>query len=161
MNEISMNKMVSKPAIRMVGAVDLLANNHKAKNIVTKECELFNNCSYFNIYSEHTIAKEAWMRLFCRDKEKSKKCARKKIWNQTGEPPPENMSPIGEMLNLDREKMEQKVNGLEKRSFESKRAENGRKKGISTPGPPAKNLSLPSQGPFKSLYLYSTATQLT
>jgi hypothetical protein len=68
---------------------------------VTNECELLDNCSYFNVYGKQAKAKEAWIRLFCMDKKKSEKCERKKILNQTGEPPPNNMSPTGEMLPID------------------------------------------------------------
>lgn len=45
---------------------------------VTVECELLGNCSYFNTYSKQTKAKEAWIRLYCKDKNKSEKCERKK-----------------------------------------------------------------------------------
>ncbi len=63
-----------------------------------KGCEYFDNCSYFNNYTKYTKALEAWMRLFCMDNEKSENCERKKILNQTGESPPANMSPTGEMF---------------------------------------------------------------
>ncbi len=69
--------------------------------IMKGKCELIDKCSYFNIYSKNSKSQEAWTRLFCMDKKKSEKCERKKIRNQTGEPPLDNMTPTGEMLPLE------------------------------------------------------------
>jgi hypothetical protein len=68
---------------------------------MNKQCDLVDNCAYFRIYEEQrSIAIDVWKKLFCKDIEKSEQCERKKIRRETGEPPPENMSPTGELLEL-------------------------------------------------------------
>lgn len=66
-----------------------------------KKCDLINECAYFQLYEEQrSMAIDVWKKLFCLDINKSEKCERKKIRKETGEPPPDNMSPTGELLEL-------------------------------------------------------------
>jgi len=66
-----------------------------------KNCNLINECAYFRIYEEQrSMAIDVWKKLFCMDINKSEKCERKKMRKETGEPPPDNMSPTGELLEL-------------------------------------------------------------
>lgn len=59
-------------------------------------CELLEKCSYFQKYNK--IVNEMYIMTFCSDKEKSKECYRKKIRNETGTPPPANVTPTGKIL---------------------------------------------------------------
>ena len=66
-----------------------------------KKCDLINECAYFKLYEEQrSMAIDVWKKLFCMNISKSEKCERKKIRKETGEPPPDNMSPTGELLGL-------------------------------------------------------------
>jgi len=66
-----------------------------------KKCDLINECAYFQFYEEQrSMAIDVWKKLFCMNISKSEKCERKKIRKETGEPPPDNMSPTGELLGL-------------------------------------------------------------
>ncbi len=64
-----------------------------------QECELLQSCGFFKNYlksNEELI--QLWIKLYCRNKEKSEQCKRKQYRKQHGTPPPDNMSPTGTML---------------------------------------------------------------
>jgi len=62
-------------------------------------CELLEKCRFFQNYQgNNEVVKEGWIRLFCESLEKSEKCERKKIRQQTGQPPVDNMAPTGKIL---------------------------------------------------------------
>ncbi len=66
---------------------------------MSEKCEMLEKCPYFKIYSNQSTTKPVWIRLYCMDLEKSEKCERKKI-KKTGRKPPDNLSPMGELLPL-------------------------------------------------------------
>jgi len=41
------------------------------------------------------VIKQGWVRMYCQSKEKSERCARKKIKRYTGVSPADNISPTG------------------------------------------------------------------
>lgn len=63
------------------------------------KCELIETCGFFLNFRSHTeVVKQLTIDLYCNDLELSELCERKKIRKQTGEPPPDNMSPTGNLL---------------------------------------------------------------
>ena len=65
------------------------------------KCDLINDCPYFRMYQDHrSAAINVWKKIFCLDINYSKKCKRKQIFKETGEAPPDNMSPIGELMDF-------------------------------------------------------------
>ena len=66
---------------------------------VSDPCEFLDRCGFFINHKANTeVIKQGWVALFCEDLEKSQQCARKKIRQQTGQPPADNMSPTGDLL---------------------------------------------------------------
>jgi hypothetical protein len=64
-----------------------------------ENCELLEKCGFFkNFHGNSEVVKNSWIRMFCRDKEKSTNCKRKEIRTQTGKPPADNMAPTGKLL---------------------------------------------------------------
>lgn len=62
-------------------------------------CEFLEKCGFFLNYKNNTeTIKNGWIKMFCEEQEKSEKCKRKKIRQETGKPPADNMSPTGKML---------------------------------------------------------------
>jgi hypothetical protein len=66
---------------------------------MTEQCEFLEKCGFFQNYrgSTETI-KAGWVKMFCESKEKSAECERKKVRQQTGQPPADNMCPTGKLL---------------------------------------------------------------
>jgi hypothetical protein len=68
---------------------------------MNRKCDLLDDCGYFRRYQDHrSEAIDVWKKLFCMDMNYSKKCKRKQIFRETGEAPPDNMSPTGELFDL-------------------------------------------------------------
>jgi hypothetical protein len=66
---------------------------------MSEQCELLDKCGFFlNYRGNSEVVKEGWIIMFCKSKEKSEKCERKKIRKQTGKPPEDNMTPTGRIL---------------------------------------------------------------
>jgi hypothetical protein len=66
---------------------------------MAEQCEFLDKCGFFLNYSGSTeVIKQGWVRMYCEDKEKSKQCERRKIREQTGQPPADNMCPTGKLL---------------------------------------------------------------
>ncbi len=66
---------------------------------MSEKCELLQKCGFFlNYNSNSEVVTQGWIRIFCENQEKSKRCIRKKIRKHTGKPPPDNMTPTGKML---------------------------------------------------------------
>lgn len=64
-----------------------------------KSCDLIDKCGFFIKYSKNSeVIKQGWIAMFCHDLEKAKNCQRKKIRDQTGQPPADNMTPLGKIL---------------------------------------------------------------
>ena len=64
-----------------------------------EKCELLEKCGFFLNYEGNTeVIKKGWIELYCASRSKSEKCKRKQIRQRTGNPPADNMSPVGEML---------------------------------------------------------------
>jgi hypothetical protein len=62
-------------------------------------CELLEKCGFFANHKGNTeVVREGWIRMFCESLEKSELCERKKIRRQTGQPPPDNLTPTGKLL---------------------------------------------------------------
>ena len=64
-----------------------------------ENCELIEKCAFFNkfIGPKDELRKE-WSEYICGSKQKSDNCKRKMFRNQTGNPPPDNISPEGKSL---------------------------------------------------------------
>jgi hypothetical protein len=68
-----------------------------------EKCELLDKCGFFlNFKGNVHVIKKGWISNYCEDREKSKKCMRKKIRKETGSPPPDNMAPTGMMWSIAR-----------------------------------------------------------
>ena len=66
---------------------------------MNQPCELLQKCGFFMNYQDDSeVVKQGWIRIYCESVEKSEKCQRKKIRNQTGKPPSDNLSPTGKYL---------------------------------------------------------------
>lgn len=66
---------------------------------MSKQCEYLESCGFFlRFQGNREVIKKGWINRFCRDKEASEECARKKHRSQTNSPPPDNMSPSGRLL---------------------------------------------------------------
>ena len=64
-----------------------------------EKCELLDKCGFFKNYQGNTeVVKNAWIKMFCDDKQSSERCERKKYRKQNGKPPADNMAPTGKML---------------------------------------------------------------
>ena len=71
----------------------------KKEIVMPEKCELLDKCGFFlNFKGNSEVIKNGWINIFCDSKEKSEKCKRKEIRQQTGKPPADNMSPMGTML---------------------------------------------------------------
>lgn len=64
-----------------------------------RSCPMLKNCTFIEFQrDESEIIRHAWMTTYCFDNEHSKECKRRLYNENTGETPPDNMSPIGTML---------------------------------------------------------------
>jgi len=64
-----------------------------------EKCPFLEKCGFFiNFKGNSEVIKNGWVNLYCNDKGKSERCERKKIRQQTGKPPADNMAPNGQML---------------------------------------------------------------
>jgi len=62
-------------------------------------CEYLDKCGFFLNYRGNTeVIKQGWVRMYCESEDKSKQCARRKVREQTGQPPADNMCPTGKLL---------------------------------------------------------------
>lgn len=60
------------------------------------KCERLETCGFFKKYQEsHAGACKTLIETFCLNKEKSVACERKKIFQETGIPPDDDMMPSG------------------------------------------------------------------
>lgn len=63
------------------------------------KCELLETCGFFLNFKSHTeVIKQRWIKLYCENLDTSDACERKKIRNQTGLPPEDNMAPTGKLM---------------------------------------------------------------
>lgn len=68
---------------------------------MSEKCELLETCGFFLSFQGNSeVIKQGWISNFCESKDKSEKCERKKVRNQTGKPPADNMAPTGRMLPM-------------------------------------------------------------
>jgi hypothetical protein len=64
-----------------------------------ESCEMLEKCGFFrNFQGNAEVIKKGWIRSFCESKEKSAECKRKKIRQKTGQPPADNITPTGMIL---------------------------------------------------------------
>jgi hypothetical protein len=64
-----------------------------------EKCEHLENCGFFLNFQHNTeVVREGWIKLFCNNKKSAEKCQRRRIRNQTGKPPADNMAPTGRIL---------------------------------------------------------------
>jgi hypothetical protein len=60
------------------------------------KCDRLETCGFFKKYQDsHAGACETLIETFCMNLEKSEECARKKIFNETGSPPDDDLMPTG------------------------------------------------------------------
>ncbi len=84
---------------KMAQGEDTSKSKLKAVTIMPEKCEFLDTCGFFlNFRGNSEIVERGWIRLFCTSQERSENCERKKIRKQTGEPPPDNMTPTGIIL---------------------------------------------------------------
>lgn len=64
-------------------------------------CERLDDCGFFKKYRD-TYKKTcaSLIEEYCKNKEKSKACGRKKIFNETGSTPEDDLLPNGELADL-------------------------------------------------------------
>ena len=63
-------------------------------------CDRLGGCGFFKKYqSRHVMACEKLIEEYCNNAEKSQSCARKKIFEQTGKPPGDDVLPNGMDVN--------------------------------------------------------------
>lgn len=63
-----------------------------------KQCEFLDQCGFYKNFSGNVEAvRNGWIRMFCSELKKSERCQRKKIRQETGNPPPDNMAPTGQL----------------------------------------------------------------
>ena len=66
-----------------------------------QSCELLEKCGFFiNFKANAEVIKQGWVRMYCQSQEKSERCKRKKIRQETGQPPADNMAPTGDMIRI-------------------------------------------------------------
>jgi len=66
---------------------------------MSESCEFLDRCGFFLNYKGNTeVIKQGWIRMYCENQEKSMQCERRKIREQTGQPPADNMCPTGKVL---------------------------------------------------------------
>ena len=66
---------------------------------MSKRCENIEKCGFFLRYEGSSEAtNQAWIRMFCSSIEKSMECRRKFYKQDTGQTPPDNMTPTGTLL---------------------------------------------------------------
>jgi len=66
---------------------------------MSEKCELLEKCGFFlNYQGNSEVIKQGWISNFCESYDKSEKCERKKVRNQTGKPPADHMAPTGRLL---------------------------------------------------------------
>jgi hypothetical protein len=66
---------------------------------MAEQCEFLDKCGFFLNYSGNTeVIKQGWIRMYCEDQQKARQCERRKIREQTGQPPADNMCPTGKLL---------------------------------------------------------------
>jgi hypothetical protein len=65
-----------------------------------EQCDRLEGCGFFKKYRDrHVVACAQLIEEYCNDSEKSKSCARKKIFEKTGAPPPDDILPNGADVN--------------------------------------------------------------
>lgn len=66
---------------------------------MAEQCEYLGACGFFQNYSGSTeTIKQGWVGMYCEDREKAQQCERRKIREETGQPPADNMCPTGKLL---------------------------------------------------------------
>ena len=66
---------------------------------MSEKCPLLEKCGFFKTFAGNSeVIQKGWVSLYCENLEKSEKCERKKIRQQTGKPPADNMAPNGQIL---------------------------------------------------------------
>ncbi|HEY3347295.1 MAG TPA: hypothetical protein VGK71_06700 [Nitrospirota bacterium] len=66
-----------------------------------KSCEFLPKCGFFlNFKANAEVIKQGWARMYCQTGEKAAKCMRKKLREETGQAPPDNMAPTGDIIRL-------------------------------------------------------------
>ena len=66
---------------------------------MSEQCEFLDTCGFFQNYRGNTeVIKQGWVTLFCENEGKSKQCERKRIREESGKPPADNMCPTGKLL---------------------------------------------------------------
>jgi len=64
-------------------------------------CERIEDCGFFIAYAGSSEAtNQAWIKMFCCSLERSMECKRKIFLQETGQLPPDNMSPTGTLICL-------------------------------------------------------------
>ncbi len=66
---------------------------------MSEYCEKLEKCGFFhNFKGNSEVVTEGWIKKFCENQEKSKKCERKKYSKANAKPPAENMTPTGKII---------------------------------------------------------------
>ena len=66
---------------------------------MSEACEFLDRCGFFLNYRGNTeVIKQGWIRMYCENQGKSKQCERRKVREETGQPPADNMCPTGRVL---------------------------------------------------------------
>ena len=84
---------------KMAQGEDTSKSKLKGVTIMSEKCKFLDSCGFFlNFRGNSEVVERGWIRLFCTSQERSENCERKKIRKQTGQPPPDNMTPTGIIL---------------------------------------------------------------
>jgi hypothetical protein len=76
-----------------------IKNESLREEYMPEKCDFLERCGFFVNYVGNTeVITNKWIELFCEDKAKSEYCKRKKYRKETGQAPPDNMSPTGKLL---------------------------------------------------------------
>ncbi len=64
-------------------------------------CERFEDCGFFKKYQDsYNATCKALIEQYCKNREKSETCVRKKIFSETGSPPEDDLMPNGDFVDL-------------------------------------------------------------
>ncbi len=71
-------------------------------------CELMTKCAFFKkLSTDYQVVKQGWIVRYCMSAPDSERCARKMFLRVEGHPPPVNMTPGGDFIELPEEQPEE------------------------------------------------------
>ncbi len=87
------------PDIIMTRSAFIKAGGHTST--YQGQCELIEQCLFFKTHQHSPeAANKAWFKLFCASRVTSQYCERKIILQETGQPPADNLTPTGILLEI-------------------------------------------------------------